>query len=184
MKIMVRAMPSRRKRPSSRGNFSLREAWYRTCSIILGGHLLGRDRDLFRQIHEFVGQLHDPLVEGGGKHQVLALVKGWQAAQDKAQIGDKAHIEHAVGLVDHQHLDLFEAVDLLLEIVDQPARRADDDIGAVPQGVALLHVIHAAIDCLDGKTAMSAQELGVLLDLHHQFPGRGKNQGPGMRRYL
>ena len=147
---------------------------------IFRSHPLRGDRDLLRRIHELVGQLHDPQIEGGGEEQILALIKGGQTAQDETQIGDKAHVKHAVGLVDDQHLDLFEAVNLLFEVVDQPARSADDDVGPLAERITLLHVIYAAIDTLDGKAAMATQDLGVLLDLHHQFPCWRKDQCTGM----
>ena len=57
-----------------------------------------------------------------------------QPPQDEAQVGDEPHVEHAVGLVDHQHLDACRRPDVLLEVVDEPARRADEQVAAARAG--------------------------------------------------
>ncbi len=118
-----------------------------------GSHLLRGNRDFFRQVHEFIGKLHHPLVEGGREHQVLPSVEGRQAAQNEAQVGDEAHVEHSVGLVDNQHFDPFQGIHLLFQIVDQAPRRTDNQVGTVTQGIFLFHVIDTAVDCLDNESA-------------------------------
>ena len=40
----------------------------------------------------------------------------------------KAHVEHAVGLVEHQHLDLVQRQVAGVGVLDQTARRADQNI--------------------------------------------------------
>ena len=52
------------------------------------------------------GQAADVAVEGGGVHHRLAL--GRHGVDDRADVVDEAHVEHAVGLVEHQHLDVVE----------------------------------------------------------------------------
>ena len=142
-----------------------------------GGHAVRCYRDFFRHVHEFVGQLHHPVIEGGREHQVLALVERWQPLQDKAQVGYESQVEHAVGLIDNQHLDPFEGVNLLLQVVDQAAGGANDHVGAIAQRVFLFHVIDAAVNGLDHQAAMRSQLLGVSLDLDDQFAGGSENQG-------
>ncbi len=126
----------------------------------LGGHLLGGDAHLFGQIHELVGELHDPRREGRREEHRLALLEGWQLAQDVAQILDEAHVEHAVGLVDDHRLDRIEGEDPLLGVVDEPPRGGDDDVDPLLQGLALLVVVDAAEDRLDAERAAGAQSPG------------------------
>ena len=47
---------------------------------------------------------HGLLVERGREQQRLTLGRG--LAHNAADGGQKAHVEHTVGLVEHQHLDL------------------------------------------------------------------------------
>ena len=50
---------------------------------------------------------------------------------------DKAHVEHAVGLVEDKILDRAELELALVHEVEQAARRGDDDIDAAGQRVDL-----------------------------------------------
>ena len=45
---------------------------------------------------------------------------------------DKAHIEHAVGFIQHQRLHLRQADGALVHMIEQAARSGDDDIDAAP----------------------------------------------------
>jgi len=146
----------------------------------LRGHLLRSGGNLFRQVHEFVGQFHHPLVEGGGKHHVLPLVKGGEAPKDKAEVRDETHVEHSIRLVDNQRLDPLQGVNLLLQVIDESSRGADDDISALLEGVALLLVIYTSVDRLDCEAGMGAQEVRVLLNLHHQLTRWRQDECPGI----
>ena len=81
-----------------------------------------------------------------GKQHGLAAVRRRQASQDEADVGDEAEIEHAIRLVQHQHLRMAHVENMLFEIVDQPAGRADQDVDAVLELATLLVVVHAAED--------------------------------------
>ena len=72
------------------------------------GHLFRLDADLFGEVHELVGQLHDPVRKGRREEHGLAFFKGRQSAQDIAQIADEAHVEHPVGFVDDQGFDMLQ----------------------------------------------------------------------------
>src|SRR5262245_19134853 len=65
---------------------------------------------------------------GGGEEQRLARERNKLA--DALDVGDEAHVEHAVGLVDHQQLDPGEQKPPALEMVEQPARRRDENVDA------------------------------------------------------
>ena len=70
----------------------------------VGGRRGGRDLHASRVAHQVGDLTHGLLVEGRRKQQRLTL--GRRLAHDAADGGQKAHVEHAVGLVEHQHLDL------------------------------------------------------------------------------
>jgi hypothetical protein len=69
-----------------------------------------------------------------------------QQADDAADVVDEAHVEHAVGFVQHQDLDVAQVDGLLLHVVEQPARRRDDDVHAAAQVLDLRVDVDAAED--------------------------------------
>ena len=73
----------------------------------------------------------DRLVDGGGEQQRLAL--GRDLLDDRGDVGQKSHVEHAVGLVEHEHLDGGQVDDAALNQVHQAPRRGDEDVGAIAQ---------------------------------------------------
>ena len=80
-------------------------------------------------------------------------------AQDSLDVGQEAEVEHLVGLVEHQHGDPAELQVALLREVEQPAGRADDDVGAGLQRVDLRLVGAPAVDGHDGQLAVAGGEV-------------------------
>ena len=66
---------------------------------------------------------------------------------------DEAHVEHAVGFVEHQHLDLIETQRALVHQIDQAAGRGHQHFDAVRQRADLLIDRHAADRECDGEWA-------------------------------
>ena len=58
-------------------------------------------------------------------------------AQDLADLGEESHVEHPVGLVEHQVLDLVELGVPVAQVVQEPARGRDHHVDAAPEGVLL-----------------------------------------------
>jgi hypothetical protein len=50
---------------------------------------------------------------------------------DGLDVVDEAHVEHAIGFVEDQHLDVLEHGLAGLQVVEQAARRRDQDVRAV-----------------------------------------------------
>ena len=110
----------------------------------VGGRRGGRNLHAGRVAHQVGDLAHGLLVERRREQQRLAL--GRRLAHDAADGGQKAHVEHAVGLVEHQHLDLVQVAGTLLDQVDQTTRRGDQDIAAVLKRRGLRLVAHATHD--------------------------------------
>ena len=53
-----------------------------------------------------------------------------QQSHDALDVGNEAHVEHPVGLVDDQHLDVGEQHLAALEEIDEPAGRRDQHVDA------------------------------------------------------
>ncbi len=89
------------------------------------------DLDSFRRLQQAVGELGRVLVEGRGKQQVLPVFR--QQRDDFPDIADKAHVEHAVRFVQHQHLDARQVDGALRDVIQQPSGGGNDDVDASPQ---------------------------------------------------
>jgi hypothetical protein len=85
---------------------------------------------------------------------------------------DEAHVEHAVGFVEHQDLDLAQVDGLLLDVVEQPARRGDDHVDPAAQRVDLRLHAHAAVDAGGLELEVLAVGANAFLDLEGELAGR------------
>ncbi len=101
-----------------------------------------RHRDFLGVHQERVGEPPDLGRHGGREEQRLADPR--QEPDDALDIGDEAHVEHAVGFVDHQDLDVREQDLAALEQVDQPARRRDQHVDAAVELALLVGEAFAA----------------------------------------
>ena len=89
----------------------------------VGGRRGRRDLHAGRVAHQVGDLAHGLLVERRREQQRLAL--GRRLAHNAADGGQKAHVEHAVGLVEHQDLNLVQVAGALLDQVDQTTRRGN-----------------------------------------------------------
>jgi len=81
---------------------------------------------------------------GGREEHRLARPR--EPLEDLGELRLESHVEHPVGLVEHQHLDVVEARRPLLEVVHQPPGRGDDHLAPVLEGLGLRRHAHAADD--------------------------------------
>ena len=113
-----------------------------------------------------------------------------QRSDDAPDVGPEAHIHHAIGFVEHEQFDPPEVRVLLAHVIDQPARRGDDDVDACPQG-ALLHAhVDAAVNCGARNRRVVREAVNLVLDLHGELARRREHEdagrwGPeGLRHFL
>src|SRR5207248_6373548 len=76
-----------------------------------------------------VGELGDVLWHRRRKEQ--RLTADWQFGNDLPDVVDEAHVEHAVGLVEHEKFDLSELQAVALHEVEQTAGGGDHDFDAL-----------------------------------------------------
>ena len=141
----------------------------------LGGLVAARDLDQHRRVQQAVGERLDLVAEGGGEEQALLLLR--QHREHLLDVVDEAHVEHAVGFVEDEDLDVREVERALAVVVEQAPRRGDEDVDAAAQLVDLR--LHA-----DAAEHHHAGELGVLavgahafLDLRGELARRRQDQG-------
>ncbi len=137
-----------------------------------------RDFDQLRRVEELVGELLDLAGERGREKQVLALRGGRQQRHDPLDVRDEAHVEHPVGLIEDEDLDLAQIDTLLLDVVEQPARRRDEDLDAAADDSQLLLDVDAAKH--DGRAQVRVLAVGAerFLDLDRELAGRREDQRP------
>ena len=81
-----------------------------------------------------------------GRREQHGLAIGGRGAEDRLDVVGEAHVEHLVGLVEHDHADAVEPQRAAIDVVDRPAGRGDDDVHAVAQGAELAADRLAAVD--------------------------------------
>ena len=96
---------------------------------------------------------------------------------DAPHVRNEAHVEHAVGLVDHQHLDAAQIDDAAVDEIEQSARCRDEYVdGTFGQLQALLVEVHAADDADHHRVHVFGEIAAVLFDLNRQFARRSEHQ--------
>ena len=101
--------------------------------------------------------------------------EGHQLA-DFFDVGDEAHVEHAVGLVDDEDFDAVQQQLAALEKVEQAAGRGDQHVGAAHDLRFLVVEGDAADQQGDIELVLRAVFVEAFLDLGGQFAGRLQNQ--------
>ena len=118
-----------------------------------------------------LGEARDLAGDGRGEERGLALLL--QGAEDLVQVVGEAHVEHLVGLVQDDGLDLVEAERAAVEVVHGPAGSGDDDVHAAGQAGELRGDGLAAVDGDDAHAEVPAVAVDRLGDLHRELP-RGR----------
>ena len=128
------------------------------------------DIDLDGLAQNLPGQLADLGRQRSREHQRLPL--GGQPADDGHDVVEESHVEHPVGLVEHEILHVRQVDAAVLQVGDQTARRGDHHVGAAQHPLLLLlpaAAVAAAVDHRrrDGHVIGESLQLGV--DLHGQL---------------
>ena len=126
-------------------------------------------------MQELLGQLGDLGRHRRREEQRLARQRRHHLA-DALDVGDEAHVEHAVGLVDDEDLDAVEQQLAALAVVEQAAGRRDQHVGAALQLLVLLVERHAADEQRDVELVVLAVLDEVFLDLRGEFARRLEDQ--------
>ena len=139
-------------------------------------HRLGRrgDRDMLGIAEHALRKRGDLLRDGRRKQQRLPL--GGQVFDDALDVREKAHIQHAVGLVQHKALHAVELDDALPHQIPQAAGRGDQDIRAALDRLDLRHLRDAAIDHSRGARRIPGVLAHVFIDLQRKLARRRQDE--------
>jgi hypothetical protein len=111
---------------------------------------------------------------GRGEKQGLSG-KGDKFA-DTFDVGNKAHIEHAVGLVDDENLDAGQKQFAAIGKIKKPARRCDQYVGAAGDLGLLIAEGHASNQQGHIEFVIDAVPREAFFDLRCKFARRLKDQ--------
>ncbi len=142
----------------------------------LGRRVARRDLDRRRMVEQAVREPPDLVREGRREEQVLATCR--QDREDLADVADEAHVEHPVGLVEHEDLDPRQVDRPLPDVVEQPARGGDHDLRPGAQRADLRVEPDAAVDRRRTDGVLGTVRPDALLDLERELAGRGEDQRP------
>ena len=98
---------------------------------------------------------------------------------DAFDVGNEAHVQHAVGFVDDQQFDAGEQQAAALGMVEQPAGGCDQHVDAARQLGVLVAERNAADQKRDVEFLAGAVFVEVLLHLGGEFARRFQDQGAG-----
>ena len=121
-----------------------------------------------------LGQLFHLFGHGGRKQHGLA--RGAQLGGNFAQRMDEAHVQHLIGLIQHQMFGLGQVHSATVHQVDQTAGGRDQNIGAAVQNGDLAVDRLAAHHGAHVDRGMIGQHVQVVGNLVHQFAGWGQHQ--------
>ena len=144
-----------------------------------GAHPPDRQEDVV--VHEVGGQALDLFWEGRGEHERLAFARAGHvlALHDAADLGLKAHVQHAVGLVQGEVADPLERHPGPLHQVGQAAGRRDEQVAPALHVSQLVDDGGAPVHDDGADTDLVGELTGLVVDLGGQLPGRGQDQGQG-----
>ena len=112
--------------------------------------------------------------EGCREQQRLAARR--ELGADLFDVRDKAHVEHAVGFVDDEIFHAHQQQLAAIELVEQAARRGDQDVDAALQQAFLFLEAHAADQQRHGQLQVFAILLEALGNLCGEFARRAENE--------
>ena len=135
----------------------------------VGGLLTGADLDADGIVEGPGAEGFDGGRDGGGEEEGLPLFGTLE--EDAADIGKETHVEHAVGLIEHDIAGEVEAEGALAEVIQESARGGDHDIDAIGEGFALGTVTDAAVDEAGTESGELAELEEIVVGLLGEFAG-------------
>ncbi|MNG99819.1 hypothetical protein D3C79_589980 [compost metagenome] len=139
-----------------------------------GGDVARADFDAQGIIQGLPGELADLVREGRREQQRLPT--GRQGGIHGAQFFGKPQVEHAVGFVEYQSLQLIELHRILAEQIEQAPGCRHQQIDALAQLHHLRVDTHPAVHCVGTQGQVFGVLADVAVDLFGQLAGRYQDQ--------
>ncbi|MNF77489.1 hypothetical protein D3C84_596370 [compost metagenome] len=133
-----------------------------------------RDLDALGVVQQLAGEVGDVLGEGRREQQVLPFCG--QAREDLLDVMHEAHVEHAVGFVQHQDFHMGQIHGTLADQVEQATGAGHQDVDALGHGLHLGVHADTAEDAGADEFQVTGIDLEAIVHLGGQFAGGGQHQ--------
>ncbi len=140
----------------------------------VGGGASASDLDVYRRAHGGLGKVQDVAWHGCREQECLTL--GWNGLNDLRELRLKAHIQHAVRLIQDEGRDTAEGNGALLQVIDQASWSSDDDLRLVANFTNLTIHRRASNKKCRTKLNQGSNFHEGLLNLQSEFTRRSENQ--------
>src|SRR5207249_295988 len=94
-------------------------------------------------------------------------------------VGQEAHVEHAVRFVEDEDLETVERSMGILKMIEQPAGRRHQDVDALAERLLLRPHADAAEDGRAGQIRKAGEPFEMLDDLRRQLASGGEDESAG-----
>src|SRR6266436_1168670 len=119
-----------------------------------------------------------------GRAEQKRLAVGRDLGHDPIELRRESHVEHSIGLVENQDLEIVERDVLAFHVIEQPARSGDHYIHSAEERLRLRLDANPAEDRDDAKVGVFAVLPKALLDLCGQLARRSQNQNANTVNWL
>ena len=133
--------------------------------------------DVHRVAEQFACELADFAWHRRREEEVLAFRR--QVTHELADVVDEAHVEHAVGFVEHEDFSLREVDSALADEVEQAAWRCDENVDAALHALALRAFADTTENGRDADLHEAAVVAEAVCDLGCEFAGGGQDKRAG-----
>ena len=164
------------RRSSSRYLCARSSAKWTRCSIATGADV-GLHVDAHRLARELGREAADGAVEGRGEQHRLPRRRRLRA--DALDVLVEAHVEHPVGLVEDEDLELREVDALALDVIHQPARRGDQQVDAALELADLRRIRRAAEQAHGAQAQLLPVAYGLRGHLLRELARRCQHEDAG-----
>ena len=104
----------------------------------------GTDLNGFRFVHRPLDERFNGGRNGGGEQGGVAKLRAF--FHEAADVGQKTHVQHAIGFIENEEFHFVQFDGALFEMVEESSGRGGDDVRAGAEFIILLAVTDAAID--------------------------------------
>ncbi|MCI4361952.1 MAG: hypothetical protein L3J77_01990 [Thermoplasmata archaeon] len=105
------------------------------------------------------------------------LAAAGEPGEDPPDVGEEPHIEHPVGLVQDEDLEVREVHVAAAHVVEEAARGRHDDLRTPAERALLFAHPHAAVDRGAVKASVPAELVEELVRLQREFARGGEDEG-------
>lgn len=132
--------------------------------------------------HEVSGKALDVGRERGREHHGLTIFSVGHSLllDDATDLGFESHIQHAIGFVEDEELDIFHGETATLDEVYETSGSGDEEIAPPFDLAELVADVGSSIDADGGDAGAVEELLGLVLNLGGQLPGGCQDQALGI----